>query len=129
MNIEDNKSRQFENAKLTSQELLSEDGQLTSVAITEYAVTALPNDRDEKRKARHEMAKHPWCIFVDDTWTTIVITGARREAIMICLMESGKITRAEQCFYRRDKEGKIYFEEWLNLTGAGLTPVMPSNLS
>lgn len=112
----------FESIKKTSQRILSKSKGLCAVIVTAQAVIALPSNTDQHQPIIAEISKQtPWFISVNEIW--IYPFGQRdqqREAIMVALFADGKITRAEQCLFRRDKDGDIYFEDWSTFGSATL---------
>ena len=115
----------YNHAKETSQVLLSACKNLSPVVLTEKGVVVMPSDRDAQRATLAAVSRSsPWFVTVNESWVYPPDhRELRREAIMVNLFEGGKITRAEQCLFRRDSNGGIYFEEWLDLGALTLVPM------
>jgi hypothetical protein len=134
MNEEQKEAVEF--AKQTSQELLSEQKGLCPVAIVKHpnnedrCVVMLPSEGTQSALDQISQVA-PWHVTVNEVWVYPPNQRDKRsEGILVVLCEGKQILRAEQCSFRRDREGGIYFEEWIdlaNLPGAHLAQVDTEN--
>ena len=117
----------FENAKKTSQELLSRDKYLQPVALTEDQVILI--DPADMQEAVQQFSKTlPWFVLIHEVWFSFYDPEDtrmpsqredRKEAVMVMLVENGVNHCIAQCPFRRASNGDIYFEDWVQ-SGGGI---------